>query len=240
MAESNFKSDLFTEDIITDWIEENFNNMFPSYRPDNYFSKNKIIGLQHKGVDFSIRNMEIFSDSDIHAVDCKVASKYIKPMKDKNGEKQSSLPTFAFELSYIKNNQLHEGWLYGDKYSETEYYMIAWAWADLPYIGSGFNTKVNSNDITLNNIEEIEIMIINKKDIQDYAHNLSVTKNNFMRVSERIKELNETRKVLVNSDNKASIVYSIDIPERPVNMVIKKEILLKLAIFHNVIKKKIN
>ena len=38
------------------------------------------------------------------------------------------MPTFAFEVSYMHNGQLKEGWLTNSKYSSTQRYLLCWLW----------------------------------------------------------------------------------------------------------------
>ena len=71
---------------------------------------NPLKSIYNKGVDIEITNTNTGLKSYI---DEKAQSHYIN----------KSLPTFAFELSYLKNNSLREGWLF-DNHKITQQYFI--------------------------------------------------------------------------------------------------------------------
>lgn len=120
----NFDDDLEKEQILTKWIIDNF----LSNEVDDF----KVIEdakTQNTGVDFVITSEEIFGYSLPYKVDFKAALNYIRPMKDKYNNKPQKMPTFAFELSFLNQfKKEREGWLFGEKYINTEYYMLGWVW----------------------------------------------------------------------------------------------------------------
>ena len=99
---------------------------------------------------------------------------------------------------------------------------------------------VEANDIEYNNIKEIEIMIIDKKTIQQYATSRGITKDNFeKKVTDLISNCHEDRINLEKSNGKAWLKYTNKLQEKPVNLVIRKTKLKELAINHKIIKREI-
>ena len=97
---NSFKSDIEQEKILSKYL-------------DNVYEKKKLkfkrvfdIYLQNQGVD-----LKIFVNSDEYLVDEKAQLHYLN----------LDLPTFTFELSYLKNSKLKEGWLL-DRNKKTQYY----------------------------------------------------------------------------------------------------------------------
>ena len=73
------------------------------------------------------------------------------------------MPTFAFEVSYMYNGQLKEGWLTNPKYNETQRYLLCWLWVQ---------AGTNKSRLKYDDIVQIEAMIFEKTDIQEYIINI--------------------------------------------------------------------
>ena len=73
------------------------------------------------------------------------------------------MPTFAFEVSYMYNGQLKEGWLTNPKYNATQRYLLCWLWV---------KTGTNKSRLKYDDIVQIEAMIFEKTDIQEYIINI--------------------------------------------------------------------
>jgi len=132
-----------------------------------------------------------------------------------------SLPTFALELSFYKNdNERIEGWL-TDLNKVTEYYMLIW-----------FHAK--TYDFKAEDITWLEYALVSRKKILDYLDkecNLSI--ENLRKVDDFIRE-NVTEKGAVGKDSNKDywFFYSPQLGERPINLVIRKKLYLKLADLH--------
>src|SRR5699024_4544964 len=98
---STFKTDLEIENEVSAWLHKYY------YSTDVFEKAERVdqSDLQHKGVDVYQTSFEIFKDKLSHAVDEKCAITYVKKSHD-----EPRLNTFAFELSYIKEDQLLDGW----------------------------------------------------------------------------------------------------------------------------------
>lgn len=234
MKKSYFERDMKNEQIITKWIERNFLMTVTDKYEIIQDSK-----IQNSGVDFIITSEKLFGYNLPYKVDFKAALNYIRPIRDEYNNRPQKMPTFAFELSFLNRlNEEREGWLYGEKYSNTEYFMLAWVWVDLP---AKRNKKgyiaIDMNKFSYDCIEEIEIIILNKDVIRNYARSFginevtAITKSQEMRNKE-IKEI-----FLVVGNKYPKLHYSHFLNEEPVNLVIHTNDLQELATYHETITK---
>lgn len=228
----NFDEDFKKEQILTKWIVNNF----LSTETDDF----KVIEdkkTQNTGVDFVITSEEIFGYDLPYKVDFKAALNYIRPMKDKFNNKPKKMPTFAFELSFLnESHEVREGWLFGEKYNNTEYYMLGWVWADLPffYNEAGY-IEVNSENLNYEDIREVEIMIIHKESLRNYAKKYKIDEASALIKSKEMRN-NRTYKISLGKNNTyPTLNYSTTLDEEPVNLVIPTNDLEKRAIFHKTI-----
>jgi len=200
MAKSLFKNDLKNEKVINCLINRKLQEL--------KIVDEVIEGSDEEnfsGVDFKLKSPKLFGDNEVHCVDYKAATNNRAII----GEK--SLNTFAFEVAYSKqtiekksNQKIKEtksGWLFGDKYNLTEYYLLAWIWVH--------SEEKCDKKITLEekDIAEIEIMIIKKENIIDYLSQFKLTKENFSDVVNRFKE------VIKEKDNELAISIKYDAKE---------------------------
>ncbi len=73
------------------------------------------------------------------------------------------MPTFAFEVSYMYNGKLKEGWLTNPKYNATQRYLLCWLWVQ---------AGTNKSRLKYDDIVQIEAMFFEKTDIQEYIINI--------------------------------------------------------------------
>ena len=98
----NFKSDLEQEKILAKYLDSTYSEKKIEF--ERIFDLDK----QHQGID-----LKIFVNSNKYLVDEKAQLHYIN----------LDLPTFTFELSYLKNTDFKEGWLFDVK-KRTQYYFL--------------------------------------------------------------------------------------------------------------------
>lgn len=214
---SNFTSDMQIEKIIGQWLDTyvySDTSLFTNVERE--FS----LDSQHKGIDVVIQSPAIFKDDLKHNVDEKTAIYYVK-----GNLSESSLPTFAFELNYMKDNQIHDGWLFGEKYSETEYFLVMWVWADVAQIKMDNYVRYNHKQIRYENIMKMEGFFINKIAMRNYAKFLGITPEKFVEYRNR----NENK---ICFKDYANIVISPSLAECPMNLVVHKTKLAEIAKYH--------
>jgi hypothetical protein len=253
MNSSQFKLDHKNQELITSMISAHFrrqNNVFEDIVKSSE-SEDKA------GSDFKLRSAQIFRDDYYHHIDYKSATNHRKI----RGE--NSIASFAFEIQYQKDGKNLEGWLFGDKYYLTEYYLLSWVWVfDKSKIPK--NVSLKESDIS-----DIEVLIVKKEDIINYLKKYDVLKESYKEViqwfntsveeykngskkfaiKENIKE-NEivSRELSIDTPNSykirtdkfcvvkmPKIYHSIKYSEQPYNIIIEKDVLKQLAKFHTII-----
>lgn len=213
--DSLFKLDIKKEKQLSIWLDKYFysdKNLIQS------FSRNRQLNMQHKGVDISLESQEIFGDEKEHYIDEKAAIKYVKKRHE-----EESLGTFAFELDYYKDSELKCGWLFNDKNTSTEFYLVMWIWADVDEIDKkeeNFYSNYDWTQITNRNITKVEGLFLSKKTMRDYACSLGVTPSAFKRLRKS------------GGANEPRVIISDKLAERPMNIVICKKKLIELATYH--------
>lgn len=218
---SLYNQDKETEEIVSRWTEK---NIFNKTNFEGEYIREDSARAQKSGVDIILKSNELFGDEKYHTVDEKSATNYIR-----TNLKEDNIHTFAFEIDYKNRNneKRNEGWLFGNQFANTEYYLISWIWANVSKDKRGFGIKT---EVTMDNILKARLFLINKERIHHYLENFKVTKNNFMRVSERIRHLDETKKVISKSNNRTpNVQYSEHLEEKPVNVIISEHNLRELS-----------
>jgi len=213
---SQFKSDLNVERIISLWTEENY---FKSELNPYSYKRCESAVEQSKGKDAAVKNKHVFGDDCFHNVDEKAASSYIKT--DLN---EGNLHTFAFELDCKRHGSPNsedrvQGWLFGDKYSLTEYYLLSWVWAENKHLSSASQLK------------KIKCFLVSKKAIQDHVATFRIDKAKFMEEAKRTRNNDKNKICLSKTGGKTpNLQYSKHLEEKPVNIIISEYMLKKLAI----------
>ncbi|NKI31236.1 hypothetical protein [Croceivirga thetidis] len=182
---NNFKSDLKKEALLHPLIDSYYQKL------KHYtFERISDLNQQLKGVDVILKDKR---DGTIYFVDEKAQLDYLN----------ESLPTFAFEIQYLKKDSIREGWLF-DSNKKTQFYTLATS------IFSDEEEKLTSCQLTFINREKLLELLkhkgIEKQTLVNYSSNVAKGKI-------RITELNpRTEGYLYLSRNKA---------EAPLNLILK-------------------
>jgi len=153
-------------------------------------------------VSFSIENYNQI------IVDEKAATHYIN--KD--------IPTFAFEISFLLPSKTEVvGWLI-DRSKKTEYYFLMWI-------------KAKSNwNIKKYDIQEISAILVSRNKIMNYLESISYNREKLIRANDKIR-LNNLDGQLGKSKNSSVYFYSsMKLSEQPVNIIINRKELEKIAL----------
>lgn len=213
-----FNQDLKLEHIISAWIEENH---FID-KPNRYeYRRCSDLISQRRGIDAKLKSLSVLKDNLWHSIDEKAASNYMKFSLE-----QESLPTFAFELDCKKKNSANTedrvpGWLFGNQYSDTEYYLISWLWA---------KKKKSAYNYKFEDLLKAECYLISKNDIHKYLHDFGINHNTFIEKSKKIRDSKKNRMYLSNNSGAPYLYYTDNRDEKPVNVIIKKWKLKEMAI----------
>ncbi len=198
---SNFTSDLKKEQRLSSLLDSYYTKHLKNY----HFERIHDINEQLQGVDLLLKQK---SSHMTHVVDEKAQLDYIN----------ESLPTFAFELSYFKNDTLRQGWLY-DTNKKTDFYaLITSIYEDEPEV-------FTSCKVTFVNRQKLITFLETRRITQDIIckryppESLPHGKTN-------LKELNpSTEGYLYHSKNNKS--------EKPINLVLRLEFLLDMGLAKN-------
>lgn len=102
MRQSHFENDLSKENLLGKYLDGIYPTLFDGFK----FTRISDIEQQHRGIDLIISK----NDKEYY-IDEKAQLDYL----------EIDLPTFAFEISYLKNDIQKNGWVF-DKTKITNYY----------------------------------------------------------------------------------------------------------------------
>ncbi|MFT4312216.1 MAG: hypothetical protein ACMXYF_03225 [Candidatus Woesearchaeota archaeon] len=205
MNNSNFEHDLSQEKVVAQFLDLHF---YPFLTTDFYRFTEKDAQLQGKDVLFTLQNLHKI------AVDEKAQTTYIN----------QNLPTFAFEVSFFRNNQIRMGWLF-DTSKVTNFYFLIWIKAS------------KEKNIRVEDIQELDCLLIDRKDIHIFLATKNITVESIEEDIKYILNNKLTGKIKYKSDEEAYFYFTERLTEKPINIVIKKSILKKLAFRHFTITK---
>ena len=160
---------------------------------------------QVKGID------TIFQiDGEEYLCDEKAAIRYVN----------KNLQTFAMELSFIdRGGNLHEGWLIDDNKVNNSFLFV---WIDKA-----------KNDIlkSVDDIQELEYMLEKRDKIIEYLNRLGWAKNRLIEKTKLIRE--DALEYLGRLDkNGCKFVYSGFLYEKPVNVLIARDVLREISLLN--------
>lgn len=186
------------------------NNFFPKISKN--FKRRTSYEEQMQGIDVSF---DLDGETNL-LVDEKAMVQYVN----------KGLPTFAFEVSF-KSSSGREvgGWLF-DKLKLTQYYIIIWIWATQE---KGFK----ESDIT-----KIELILVKRNAIIHMLEKYNLNENKISEIVSKIRLEKITGACFKDSARPLYFFHSDKLIESPINIVIRKEELLKIASGHHIISNK--
>lgn len=201
MNNSNFTDDLSKEKLLSKFLDEYYSDIFS----DSKYSIKRIteMDLQHQGVDLILDN-----GTSKFYVDEKAQLDYLN----------NSLPTFAFELSYLKNNSWRKGWLLDNLKITNIYFLI-----------TSIYTK-NSNELRTG-LTQIKITGIYREKLILFLSNKGLTETKLSQLQMEIRKSGKHGKIKLkelNPKTEGVIFYSKNNKnEQPINLVLKLDFLIK-------------
>ena len=201
---------------------------------DKAFEETSIQYLQNTSIFKELNIQEIVKDRDrqLRGIDV-IAQLYGQDIKVDVKSIASQLPTFCFEISGNINTS-QKGWLINPD-MQTDYYLIVYH----EVIGAS-SYRQGKTLMTQDNVASTEAMLIKKetlkKEIERNLGDLDVLVEKIrgydihQKSAARFNEKGE----LVKNKNRMDIypVLSCGLYEQPINVVVRKEVLKKLAIMH--------
>ncbi|KEH85269.1 MULTISPECIES: hypothetical protein [Clostridium] len=132
-----------------------------------------------------------------------------------------NLPTFDFEIDFINtSNQLSQGWLF-NKELITNYYLLVWSYA----------TTNKLSEIKSTDFSQVECLIIDRNKVINYLASNGWDYDNISNKAFYIRMENIIGKISTPNENNFYFYHSNpnNYSEQPINIVIRKNILLELA-----------
>ena len=216
---SNRKNDMVVEREIASFLNE---NLYSNEDLFIEFARTDELDEQISGSDLLLSTKDGRLNRSI--VDEKVAAKYAN----------INLNTFSLELSFIgRDGKKRCGWLL-DNTKKTEYYLFGWILsADIPLIGE---KKYDTDKITKDNIKSLEWALVKKDDIINFLKDNGWTLEKLSRQDENIRE----KGFIKNYDFVDGVAFRYSktiLPEKPINVLLKKETYINISTLHGIIEK---
>lgn len=144
------------------------------------------------------------------------------------------LKTFSLELSSKgKYGKINIGWFL-DKSKKTEYYLFVWILkADLPKIDG--TDKDDTNKITKDNIRKLEYALVKKSDIIKFLEENGWTLEKISKQNDEIRKMRGVKRY--DFVNGVTFRYTARKPEKPINILLKKETYINISTLHGIIEK---
>ncbi len=191
--QSTFKSDLQKEQRLVCYLDLLYGQKL------TYYKAHRVTDLkqQRYGIDLELKHLV---NDTVFRVDEKAQLDYLN----------EDLPTFAFELSYLKNNVQQKGWLF-DPIKKTDFYALITAiYSDEP-------EKFTSCKITFVNRFKLISFLASKK-LTEKALDKYIKDNTGLHGKIAVKELDTKKEGYLFFSTKNKV-------EQPINLILKLDFL---------------
>ena len=133
-----------------------------------------------------------------------------------------NIPTFAFELQFLKMGRVIEGWFLNDNL-KTDYYLLIWPCASIDDV-----KRLKKEDFT-----KLDALMVSKEKLRDKLSSLGLDKET---LTQRAYEIRKSRTYGKITTGIQGIYYYASDPlkyvEAPINIVISKTRLIALSDAH--------
>tara|TARA_R110002050_G_scaffold158191_2_gene286983 strand:+ start:9608 stop:10228 length:621 start_codon:yes stop_codon:yes gene_type:complete len=196
---STFLSDLEKEQILTNYLDIVYHTL------GYHFQRITDLSRQLKGMDLviSLNNQDYIMDE-------KAQLHYLN--KD--------LPTFTFEISYLKNRTHKIGWLL-DSQKETDYYFLI----------TGIMLH-SSNLHTIKDLASCKITSVNRQKLISYLSQINLTTERLQEYDFDIRNREIFGKTSIKEipRNKGCIYFSNQLNEQPINLQFRLAHLIEIGV----------
>lgn len=198
----SFRDDLQQEKYLAKYLDSVYDHLGFHFRrvPD--------LDLQHQGVDIILNY-----GSQSFNIDEKAQLHYIN--KD--------IPTFTFELSYLKNGELKKGWLFDEK-KATEYYFL---------ITAIYLKDTQQNFSLVENIAKVKITSVNRKKLINLLETKNLSSIALLNYDYALRE-NQSfgNNYLEEIDHKSEgcIYFTRHLVEQPLNLKLNLKFLIQQGV----------
>lgn len=139
-----------------------------------------------------------------------------------------SMNSFVFEIDSYQKGILREGWFFNDEL-KTTHYLLLWPKSDID------KKEINK----IEDFKSCECYLIPKIRIKDYFESKGFNKEDFENKAKQIRiddsiiddkdDKNRKYWYYISKDREFWITYSYGLEEMPINIVVKKDVLKKIA-----------
>ena len=172
--------------------------------------------------------------SQLHGIDVEIVVGERKFFIDEKASfyySNAMIPTFAFEIDSIQKDKIEpvKGWLLNDSLA-TNYYMLIWPNVKCELINNQWVRKeigkLTSYDFTI-----VEAMLVKKEQILIEIEKRGLDSKYLLNYAKSMrKNLIDSEKTYTkNVDNQIKIMYSGNLAEKPINAVIRKDLIKSIA-----------
>lgn len=196
---STFDRDLLKEQILSKFLDK-------AYAIEGLKTERIIdLILQKRGVDIILKK-----DNTSITTDEKAQLSYLN----------SSLPTFALEINYYRNNALLPGWLFDNNKTNIAYAFI-------------FSINLKQGKVRLtheSDISSCEIVWVYSERLIDELKKMNFTKEFCLNESVKLRSNPFIFKIDYPNGNRMMI--SRQLAEEPVNLIVRKQFLINIGFLH--------
>lgn len=199
---SNFKSDLEKEKILSEYLDKVYLNKQIEFK--------RIFDLeqQQQGID-----VIMYRNNKQYLIDEKAQLHYIN----------SDLPTFTFELSYLKNGFLKEGWLFDSK-KLTQYYLLI----------TGIFLKASKKELkTPNDIAKIKITSVNRRKLIKHLASIELNKENLLKYDTHLRKnklFDRNPIPELDATTEGILYFTKHLEEKPINLQLRLKYLIEKGV----------
>ena len=191
---SYFKKDLAKEQLLGKYLDSVYLELgIPLKRVDD-------INEQHQGIDLKYK-----AAKNDYFIDEKAQLDYI----------DSDLPTFTFEISYLKDSSLKMGWLF-DKSKVTDFYFLV--------------TSIYANDKTdlTKGFKSCKITSVDRKKLINHLASIKLTASKLFEYENRFRSGRKEGKNTISelTLNEGLIFFSTQKKEEPINLQLRLNYLI--------------
>jgi len=188
MDKSNFSFDLSQEQRLANFLDKYYLTI-PLFQEKYTIERISNRDKQFQGIDLIITNKETNAQ---YFIDEKAQLNYIN----------KKLPTFAFELTYLKNGERREGWLFDKKKKTDKYFVI---------------TCIKEEK---KEFKSCRVVSVDRKKLIELIHE-KISDKEIDYYLEEIRLKNKSGKIKIDqfNDKECFFYYSDKLNEKPINIV---------------------
>ncbi len=196
---SYFRRDLNKEQLLGEYLDTVYSSL------NLNFERITDLNLQHRGVDL------LFPKKEGVYIDEKAQLDYLN----------KSLPTFTFELSYLKNGEQKLGWLLDDSKLTTHYFLVTGIYVeDEKDLTKGFKSCI--------------ITSVNRKKLLNYLESKGLSKERLLEYDTDLRDFED--KTLKNEikelhpKTEGLLYFSSQLAEQPINLQLRLKHLIEVGV----------